>query len=104
MAHPKMEIPDNAHARRRYESAKRHAAAAKAAGKSNEEIHAVFRRVMDFDPFADVDKIPKDEKHAKYRSAVIHAKILKERGESTEKIHDVYKRILSGTAGKHTKK
>ena len=43
MAHPKFEIPADPHGKARYESAKKHAEAAKKAGKSSEEIHAVFK-------------------------------------------------------------
>ena len=43
--HPKFEVPDDPHAKHRYESALKHAEYAKAAGKSSEEIHAVFKKV-----------------------------------------------------------
>ena len=49
----------------------------------------------------DIDKIPKDEAHAKYRSAMIHVKAAKEKGASADAIHAMYKRIMSGQAGKH---
>ena len=63
MAHPKFEIPADPHGKARYESAKLHAEAAEKAGKSSEEIHAVFKQIMDFNPATDLDKIPKDEAH-----------------------------------------
>ena len=100
MEHPKFEVPTDPHGKMRYESAKKHAEAAKKAGKSSAEIHAVFKRVMEFDPM-DIDKIPKDEAHAKYRSAMIHVKAAKEKGASADAIHAMYKRIMSGQAGKH---
>ena len=70
--HPKYELPNTPHAKHRYESAMKHVEAAKAAGKSSEEIHAIFKKVMEFD-IKDVEKLPADGPHAKYRSAVIHA-------------------------------
>ena len=85
MAHPKFEIPTDPHGKARYESAKRHAEAAKKAGKSSEEIHAVFKKVMSFNPATDLDKIPKDEAHAKYRSALIHAQWAKMPARATKK-------------------
>lgn len=100
MDHPAFEVPTDPHGKMRYASAKKHAEAAKKAGKSSEEIHEVFRKVMDFDPM-DIDKIPKDEAHAKYRSAMIHVKAAKEKGMPSEEIHGIYKRIMSGMAGKH---
>lgn len=44
--HPKFEVPTDPQGRARYESAKKHVEAAKKAGKSSEEIHAMFRRIM----------------------------------------------------------
>lgn len=94
--HPEVKIPDDAHGRKRYESAKRHAAAAKAAGKSNDEIHAVFKRVMAFDPKTDLDKLPQDAAHAKYRTAVIHAQKALANGKSSEEAHSIFKKIMAG--------
>ena len=71
MEHPAFKVPDDPHGKARYMSAKKHAEAAKDAGKSSEEIHAIFKKVMEFDPM-DIESIPKDEAHAKYRSAMIH--------------------------------
>ena len=42
--HPKYELPNTPHAKHRYESAMKHVEAAKAAGKSSEEIHAIFKK------------------------------------------------------------
>lgn len=55
--HPKYELPNTPHAKHRYESAMKHVEAAKAAGKSSEEIHAIFKKVMEFD-IKDVEKLP----------------------------------------------
>ena len=46
--HPKYELPNTPHAKHRYESAMKHVEAAKAAGKSSEEIHAIFKKVMEW--------------------------------------------------------
>lgn len=82
--HPKYELPNTPHAKHRYESAMKHVEAAKAAGKSSEEIHAIFKKVMEFD-IKDVEKLPADGPHAKYRSAVIHAQKAIAAGKSSEK-------------------
>ena len=103
MAHPAAKIPEGPHGKLRYERAKKHAAAAKAKGKSSEEIHAIFKRVLAFDPIKDTDKIPDNEAHAKYKSAIIHMKSALARGASSDEAHDMYKRIMAGTAGKHKK-
>lgn len=42
--HPKYELPNTPHAKHRYESAMKHVEAAKAAGKSSEEIYAIFKK------------------------------------------------------------
>ena len=98
MAHPKVEIPQDPHGKARYASAKKHAELAMKAGKSSEEVHAIFKKVMAFNPKTDLDKLPKDEAHARYRSAIIHAVKAHEAGKSNEYIHDLYKRILAGEA------
>ena len=103
MAHTKFEIPTDPHGKARYESAKRHAEAAKKAGKSSEEIHAVFKKVMSFNPATDLDKIPKDEAHAKYRSALIHAQWAKNAGKSNEEIHEIFEKVLKSTGTSHCK-
>ena len=103
MAHPKFEIPADPHGKARYESAKKHAEAAKKAGKSSEEIHAVFKKVMSFNPATDLDKIPKDEAHKKYRSALIHAIKAKEAGKSDAEIHKIYEKVLKSTGSGHCK-
>lgn len=100
MEHPAFKVPDDPHGKARYMSAKKHAEAAKDAGKSSEEIHAIFKKVMEFDPM-DIESIPKDETHAKYRNAMIHVKAAKEKGMSANEIHAMYDRIMTGKAGKH---
>lgn len=67
--HPKYELPDDPHAKARYESAMKHVEWAKKEGKSSEEIHAIFKRVMEFD-YKNVDQIPDDEAHARYKTAL----------------------------------
>ena len=86
--HPKYELPNTPHAKHRYESAMKHVEAAKAAGKSSEEIHAIFKKVMEFD-IKDVEKLPADGPHAKYRSAA---------GKSSEEAHELYRKIMAGEA------
>ena len=103
MAHPKFEIPADPHGQARYASAKKHAEAAKKAGKSSEEIHEVFKKVMSFNPATDLDKVPKDETHAKYRSALLHAVKAKEAGKTDAEIHAVFEKILHSTGGGHCK-
>lgn len=101
--HPNFEVPTDPHGKARYESALKHVAAAKKAGKSVEEMHAIFKKVMAFDPM-NIEAIPNDETHAKYRTAMIHVKKAKEAGKSSEEIHAMYKRIMDGTTtGCHKK-
>lgn len=93
--HANFEIPTDPHGKRRYESAMKHVEAAKKAGKSSEEIHAIFKKVMEHDPM-DIDSIPKDEAHAKYRTAMIHMKAALENGKTSEEAHAMFKRIMNG--------
>lgn len=44
--HKKFEIPTDPEGKARYESAMRHVERAKAEGKSSEEIHELFHKVM----------------------------------------------------------
>lgn len=94
-AHANFEIPTDPHGKRRYESAMKHVEAAKKAGKSSEEIHAIYKKVMEHDPM-DIDSIPKDEAHAKYRTAMIHMKAALEHGKTSEEAHAMFKRIMNG--------
>lgn len=97
------EIPTDPHGKHRYESAMKHVEAAKKAGKSSEEIHAIFKKVMEHDSM-DIDSIPKDEAHAKYRTAMIHMKAALENGKSSEEAHAMFKRIMNGeSTGCHKK-
>ena len=67
MAHPKFEIPADPHGKARYASAKLHAEAAQKAGKSSEEIHAVFKQVMDavgFNAFEAMLKVLNSERYS----------------------------------------
>lgn len=98
--HPKFEIPTDPHGKRRYESAMRHVEAAKKAGKSSEDIHAIFKKVMEFNPL-DIESIPTDEAHATYCSAMIHMKVALDKGMSAEKAHAIAKKILSGETSAH---
>ena len=101
--HHNFQIPEDPHGKARYESAMKHVEAAKKAGKSVEEMHAIFKKIMAFDPM-DIDSIPKDEAHAKYRTAMIHVKKAKEAGKSNSEIHAMFKRIMDGTStGCHKK-
>lgn len=98
--HPKVEIPADPHGRRRYELALKHVEAAKKRGASSEELHAIYKKVMEFD-FKDLDSLPQDEAHAKYRSAALHMQRSLEAGKSVEEAHEVFRRILRGeTSGK----
>ena len=103
MAHPQVTIPADSHGKVRYDSAKRHAAAAKKAGKSSEEIHAIFKKVMSFNPATDLEKIPKDEAHKKYRAALLHAIKAKEAGKTPDEIHTVFEKIRNGVGSGHCK-
>ena len=55
--HPKFEIPTDPHGKHRYESAMKHVEAAKKAGKSSDEIHAIFKKVMEFIPMTRKNKV-----------------------------------------------
>lgn len=46
MEHPKVKVPDTEEGRRRYASAKKHAKWVKDHGGSNDEIHAMFKKIM----------------------------------------------------------
>lgn len=95
--HANFTVPTDPHGKRRYESAMKHVEAAKKAGKSSEELHALFKKIMEFNPM-DIDSIPKDEAHAKYRSAMVHMKAALDNGKSSAEAHAVAKKILSGEA------
>lgn len=103
MAHPKYELPKTPHAEYRYKMAMKHVEAAKAAGKSSEEIHAIFKKCMEYD----INDLPKDAAHAKYASAVRHAQAALKNGKTSEEAHDIFKQVLAAKPGeghcKHSK-
>lgn len=98
--HPKFTIPEDHHEKNRYESALKHVEAAKAAGKSSEEIHDIFHKVMNFNPL-DIESIPQDAAHAQYRSAMIHMKAALENGKTIQEAHEIAKKILAGETTGH---
>ncbi len=98
--HPKFEIPTDPHGKHRYESAMKHVEAAKKAGKSVEEIHAIFKKVMEFDP-KNIDAIPQDAAHAKYRTAMIHMQKALANGKSAKEAHSIFHRIMNGETSGH---
>ncbi len=101
--HPKYEIPNTPHGKMLYESAMKHVEAAKKAGKSSEEIHAIFKRVMEHDCM-NLDSIPTDEAHAKYRTAVVHFQKALENGKTKDEAHEIFKKIMDGNTSGHCKK
>ena len=100
--HPKYEIPNTPHGKMLYESAMKHMEAAKAAGKSSEEIHAIFKRVMEHDCL-NLDSIPNDAAHAKYRTAAVHFQKALENGKSKEEAHAIFQKIMEGKTSGHCK-
>lgn len=70
MSHPEYVLPNTPHAGYRYKMAMKHVEAAKAAGKSVEEIHEIFNSVMNYD----IDNLPDDAAHKNYKNAVEQAK------------------------------
>lgn len=99
--HATREIPTDPHGKARYERAMRHMELAKEQGMSSEEIHALFKLIMDFDPKKDLDKVPNDDAHKEFRQALSHANRAVEEGKSDEEAHEIFRRIMHGeTAGK----
>ncbi len=101
--HANFTEPTDPHGKRRYASALKHVEAAKKAGKSREELHALFKKIMEFNPM-DIDSIPKNEAHAKYRSAMLHMKAALDNGKSSAEAHALAKKILSGETSGHCHK
>ena len=110
MTHPQYPIPQDEEGRKRYESAKRHAALAKEQGKSLDEIHEIFKKVMDGTGKCSGRKeeavskchghypIPEDEEGKKrYESALRHVAIAKENGKSVDELHAIFKKVMEGT-------
>ena len=98
--HPEFKIPSDPHGKLRYESAMRHVEAAKKAGKSSEEIHEIFKKVMEFDP-KNIDSIPNDAAHTKYRSAMRHMQLALEHGKSSEEAHEIFRKVKNGETNGH---
>ncbi|NCD09063.1 MAG: hypothetical protein EOL98_06490 [Negativicutes bacterium] len=94
MAHPKYELPKTPHAEYRYKMAMKHVEAAKAAGKSTEEIHEIFNKVMNYD----INNLVKDEAHKKYGMAVEAAQTALKEGKSSEEAHKIFQEVLEAKA------
>lgn len=93
MAHPKYELPNTPHAEYRYKMAMKHVEAAKAAGKSSEEIHAMFKQIMNYD----INNLPYDAAHAGYKKAVEAAKAALAEGKSSEEAHQIFRDTLAAS-------
>lgn len=90
MTHPKYVLPNNPHAGYRYKMAMKHVEAAKAQGKSVEELHEIFRSVMNYD----IDNLPEDAAHKNYKNAVEQAKAALADGKSSEEVHELFQSVL----------
>ncbi|WP_295236475.1 hypothetical protein [Veillonella sp.] len=98
--HATREVPTDPHEKARYDWAMKHVELAKEQGMSSEEIHALFKQIMDFD-FKEVDKVPNDEAHKTFRQALAHANRAMEEGQPIEAVHAIFRRIMHGeTEGK----
>lgn len=95
--HPKYELPNEPHAAYRYKMAMKHVEAAKAAGKSSEEIHEMFHKIMNYD----INNLLDDEVHKTYRQAVEHAKKALENGKSSEEAHRIFHQVLEHKSERH---
>lgn len=71
--------------------AMKHVEAAKAAGKSVEEIHEIFNSVMNYD----IDNLPDDAAHKNYKNAVEQAKAAMAEGKSDKEVHELFQKVLS---------
>ena len=91
MVHPKYELPNTPHAEYRYKMAMKHVEAAKAAGKSSEEIYAMFKSIMNYD----INNLPDDKAHKAYKMAVEHAKAALAAGKSSEEAHEIFQAALA---------
>lgn len=90
MAHSQYVLPNMPHAEYRYKMAMKHVAAAKLAGKSSEELHSIFKSIMNYD----IDNLPDDTVHKKYKNAVEQAKSALEAGKSSEEAHEIFQLAL----------
>ena len=70
--HPQYKLPEDPHAAYRYKAAMKHVELAKQAGKSSEEIHEMFKKIMNFD-INDENYVP-SEGHENYFKAITAAK------------------------------
>ena len=91
MSHPEYVLPNTPHAGYRYKMAMKHVEAAKAAGKSVEEIHEIFNSVMNYD----IDNLPDDATHKNYKNAVEQAKAAMAEGKSDKEVHQLFQKVLS---------
>lgn len=78
----------DAHERARYESAMRHVEWAKEQGKSSDEIHALFRQIMNrkWD-----DPVPNDEAHREYAKRLERAKEARANGAGCKEVSAIMK-------------
>ncbi|MFQ8790760.1 hypothetical protein [Dialister invisus] len=85
-------------------------AIAKENGKSVDELHAIFKKVMEGTGKCSGRKeesiskchghypIPEDEEGKKrYESALHHVAIAKENGKSVDELHAIFKKVMEGT-------
>ncbi|MBP2630399.1 MAG: hypothetical protein H6Q70_1027 [Firmicutes bacterium] len=94
--HPEYKMPDDPHAEYRYKAAMRHVELAKAAGKSSEEIHQMFQKIMDFD-VNDSENLP-TECHKKYYEAVQAAKQAIADGKTSKEAHEIFYQMMEKKA------
>lgn len=100
--HSNFQAPTEPHAKKRYERAMKHVEAAKKAGKSSEEIHAIFKKVMEFNP-KNYKTIPDDVAHKKYKTALLHYYKAVENGKTPSEAHIIFKKIMNNEASGHCK-
>ena len=110
MTHPQYPIPQDEEGRKRYESAKRHAALAKEQGKSLDEIHEIFKKVMNGTGKCSGRKeesvpkchgyhlLPEDEEGNKRNECAFrHVANAKENGKSVAELQLIPTKALEGT-------
>lgn len=100
--HSNFQVPTEPHAKKRYKRAMKHVEAAKKAGKSSEEIHAIFKKVMEFNP-KNYKTIPDDVAHKKYKTALLHYYKAVENGKTPSEAHIIFKKIMNNEASGHCK-
>ena len=89
--HPQYKLPEDPHAAYRYKAAMKHVELAKQAGKSSEEIHEMFKKIMNFD-INDENYVP-SKGHENYFEAVKAAKTAIAEGKTSEEVHEIFKSI-----------